>query len=91
MNDKIHYLTPPPPPEQPDPEVVKHLRMLLQKAESGEVTSIVYVAQTAAKTFYVGSLGVSDPLLTLGQINRLGHNINRQLDESRANGLTEQE
>ena len=63
-------------------EAVKMLRDLLQKAERGEIKSVLYFAERFDQSFDVAWTGCDDLIQLSGQIARLQHRTQIRLDEA---------
>lgn len=56
---------------QPNEAIVGALKRLLERAESGEITGIVYYAEDGNKRFVTNAIGSIDEVQTLGAIEML--------------------
>jgi hypothetical protein len=61
-------------------EVVKTLRDLLVRAESGEIKSVMYLADRFDQTFDVAWTGCDDLVVLAGQAARLQYRIQIRMD-----------
>lgn len=64
---------------KPVPEVIEGLRTLLAQAELGDVQAVTYVADMG-RHVHCRYLGKLDRIVVLGELARLAHKVNLDID-----------